>query len=175
MPTPRESILSALQSLLATDPFFPPAAIDEPEPSEWIIVGDTPSSVAPPPAFAGRLFHACAVQDGPPPTLLATARGGGDADELELEAAVAYAVRADLAAGQTQGQARAVRRARRDRAVQRLADLIAANRTLGLGVQVWAELAPAQRDDDIAFPHASACATAVIPVRILYAAAHAAG
>ncbi len=166
--TMREQILLALAQLLASpeaEGFFPPAAIDEPEPSGWIAVeGDA------------RLTHAAAVQDGPPPDRLAFVRSDdGDTDELELEAVVAYAVQCPLVAGQTMAEARSARRARRDEAVERLAALIAANRTLGLGVEVWAELGPAQRDDEVAFANTVAAATAVVPVRVLYTAGHAAG
>lgn len=165
--TPREAILTALADLLvspAAGGFFPPAAIDEPEPSGWVAVGGAPG-----------MLHAAAVQDGPPPERLAYVRGADDTDELELEAVVAYAVQRPVAASETMAVARSARRARRDQAVERLAALIAANRTLGLGAEVWAELGPAQRDDEVAFANAVAAAVAVIPVRVLYTASHAAG
>lgn len=164
--TEREAILQALAALLASPSaagFFPAAAIDEPEPSGWVPVADS------------NLRHACAVQDGPPPDHLARVHGGGDSDELELEAAVAYAVQAVPVAGASPETLRAARRARRDLAVDRIAALIAANRTLGLGVEVWAEVAPAQRDDEVSFANAVPAATVIVPVRVLYTAAHAAG
>lgn len=168
--TMREAILEALRDLLASAEaagFFPPAAIDEPDPSGWVdIAGTSP-----------RLKHACAIQDGPPPDHLAFARGGdeGDAcDELELEALVAYAVVGAPDAGQTQLDVRSARRARRDAGVRRLAALIAGNRTLGLSNEVYAEVRPAQRDDAVAFPNAEPGAVALVPVRVLYTAASAA-
>ena len=167
--TTREDILGALSSLLATDPFFPPADIDEAEPTHWVEVeAVTIDSI--------RLVHACAVQDGPPPTQLGRARGAeGEAlDELELEAAISYGVQAQVGAGVTIRDCQKARRARRDVAVTRVAALIAANRTLGLGPEVWAEVAPAQRDDGVTFANAAPTATAVVPVRVLYSATHAA-
>lgn len=167
----REPILNALAALLADEEgFFPPAVIDEPEPSRWDILGA--------PFAAGMtVLHALAVQDGPPPEVLSFVRGAEHelTDELELEAAVAYGVRVELGAGQTMDRARTTRRALRDLAVRKIAALISANRNLGLGDEVWAEVRPAQRDDDVAFPNATAVATAVVPIRVLYTAAHAAG
>lgn len=168
--TTREDLLNAMVALLATDDFFPPAALDEPEPSSW-------TEVAAAAVNEIRLTHALAVQDGPPPEAMARARGpeGAALDELELELAVAYGVQAEAAAGSTPAQVRTARRARRDEAVTRVAALVAANRTLGLASQeIWAEVAPAQRDDEVAFTNGTATATAVVPVRILYTAAHAA-
>lgn len=170
MSTTREDILQALSALLATRPdFFPPAAIDEPEPTSWPEVSD--------PAANGRqLLHAAAVQDGPPPERLALVRGaeGDPLEELELEAAVSYGVQVKPGHGDGIVECRAARRARRDEAVDLIAELIAANRTLGLGVEVWAEVGPADRQDDVSFPNALPAATAVVPVRVLYPAAHAA-
>jgi hypothetical protein len=168
--TTREDLLDALVALLATDDFFPPAALDEPEPSSWTEVASAAIDEI-------RLTHALAVQDGPPPEAMARARGpeGAALDELELEAAIAYGVQAEAGAGSTVAQVRAARRARRDEAVTRIAALIAANRNLGLpSLEIWAEVAPAQREDEVAFTNATAAATAVVPVRILYTAAHAA-
>lgn len=168
MSTTREAILNALAVLLAeSEGFFPEAVIDEPEPSLW--------SPAPDPSPAGA-FHAVAVQDGPPPERLAYVRGAEDdpTDELELEAAIAYGARVEIVAGRTMAEARSLRRGLRDRAVKTIAGLIAANRTLGLGAEVWAEVGPAQRDDDVAFQSATAVATAVVPIRVLYTAANAA-
>lgn len=171
MSTTRESILNALAGMLAdADGFFPEAVIDEPEPSRWDLVGE---------AFASgmKAMHAVAVQDGPPPERLAYVRGAEEdaTDELELEAVIAYGARVELGGGQTMAEARGARRALRDQAVEIIATLIAADRTLGLGAEVWAEVAPAQRDDDVAFPNATAVATAVVPIRVLYTADHAAG
>ncbi|WGM45238.1 hypothetical protein KOAAANKH_00099 [Brevundimonas sp. NIBR10] len=171
MSTTREAILEALVAMLAgSNGFFPAAVIDEPEPSHW-------DEVAAQPPGTLRLLHAVAVQDGPPPDVLSVLSGpeGENLYELELEAAVAYAVRAEIGAGDTNATGRSARRARRDEGVENLAALIAADRTLGLGPEVYAELQPAQRDDDVAFPNAPATATAVGPIRVLYTAAHAAG
>ena len=169
--TLRESILEALRDLLATDDFFPAAAIDEPQPNPsgpggWAAIAGT----------SPRLQHACAVQDGPPPDHLAFARGAEDqdADELELEAMIAYVVSAAPDSGQLSADCRAARRARRDEAVRRIAALVAANRTLGLSSEVYAEVRPAQRDDAVAFPNAEPGAVALVPVRVLYTAASAA-
>lgn len=162
-----EAILEALRDLLATDPdTFPPALIDEPDPSAWREIADT----------SPRLRDACAIQPGSPSDHLAFVRGGDDldADELEMEPTVAYAVSALPDAGQTAADCRAARRARRDLAIRRLAALIAADRTLGLGGEVYAEVRPAQREDEVAFPNAEPGAVAMVPVRILYTAASAA-
>lgn len=171
MSTMREDILQALSGLLATRPdFFPPAAIDEPEPTSWPVAGD--------PAPNGRQFlHAAAVQDGPPPDRLAFVRGAESdpLDELELEAAISYGVQAKPGHGDTIDDCRAARRVRRDEAVALIAELVAANRNLGLGDEVWAEVGGAARQDDVAFPNALPAATAVIPIRVLYTAPHAAG
>lgn len=169
MSTTREAILTALQAMLDGSGAFPPATIDEPEPSRWEPLADQPDG-------AMKLLHAIAVQDGPPPERLAYARGAeaDPTDELELEAAIAYGVRVELGADQTMAEIRAVRRAARDEGVRVIAALIAGNRTLGLGAEIWAEVLPAQRDDDVSFPNAPAVATAVVPIRVLYTAAHAA-
>lgn len=163
--TMRESILIALKAMIDEDPMFPEAVIDEPEPSRW-------TTLLPPIDDTIGLIHAVAVQDGPPPDILGHARGpeGGALDELELEAAIAYGVQAKPGAGTSIEAARVARRAQRDRAQRRVAQLIASNRTLGLGVEVWAEVGPAQRDDDVAFPNALPAATFVTPVRVLYSA-----
>jgi len=167
--TMRESILEALRDLLASDPegFFPPAVIDEPDPTGWTAI----DGVGP------RLTHACAVQDGPPPDQLAFVRAGEDdqnCDELELEAMIAYVVTAAPGLGDTAEDLRGARRARRDAGVRRIAGLISANRNLGLSLEVYAEVRPAQRDDDVGFKNAEPGAVALVPVRILYTAASAA-
>lgn len=163
--TTREAILQALAAMLATVPeVFPPAAIDEPEPADWTPLGDL--------GDAAHTFHAAAVQDGPPPDHLGFVRGGPGGDELELEAAIAYAVQYRPGPGDSIDKAREIRRAIRDRAAPIVAALIAVDRTLGLAPDVWAEVAPAQRDDDVSFANAVPTATAVIPVRVLYTADH---
>ncbi|WP_332657360.1 hypothetical protein [Brevundimonas sp.] len=155
-----EAILKAIEALILAAPaVFPVPTIDEPEPRLWAPVAGKP-----------MLTHAMMVMDGGPPDQLAFVRGAEDeaTDELEVEVAVGYAVQAKPAAGQSMAQTRAARRAQRDDVVRAFAELIAANRNLGLGVEVWAEVAAPTRDDDIAFPNALPSATAVIPVRVLY-------
>ena len=158
--TTRESILQRLAALLAATPAtFPRPSIDEPEPVAWAEVPGKP-----------RLSHAIMVMDGAPPEVLGFVRGAeaDPTDELELEAAIGYAVQARQEAGQDLAHTRAARRAQRDAVVRAVADLIAQNRNLGLGVEVWAEVGAVARDDDVAFPNAQPCATALIPVRVLY-------
>lgn len=163
--TTREAILQALAAMLATVPeLFPPAAIDEPEPSAWTPLGALGDDA--------RTLHAAAVQDGPPPDHLGFVRGGAGGDELELEAAIAYAVQYQPGPGDDAAKAREIRRAVRDRAAPIVAALIAADRTLGLGHDVWAEVQPVQRDDAVSFANAVPTATAVIPIRVLYTADH---
>lgn len=168
MSEPREDILLALSALLATRPdVFPPAPVDEPEPANWAPVE---------PAGGITLQHAAAVQDGPPPDRVGLVRGaeGDPLEELELEAAISYGVQAKPGPDVTLEACRLARRARRDLAIRTVAALIAANRTLGLGPEVWAEVLPADRQDDVRFANAIPTATAVVPVRVLYTAAHAA-
>lgn len=160
-PTMRERILGALSALLASEAaegFFPPAPIGEAEPSLWTEIP------------AAGLRHAAAVQDGPPPEHLAFARGaaGAGGDELELEAAVAYAVQAAPAAGQDMAALLAARRARRDAAPRRIAALIAADPTLGISPEVYAEARPADRRDEVPFSNALPAAVAIVPVLVLY-------
>lgn len=169
--TTREAILQALQSLLASAAaadFFPPAAIDEPNPERWYDVEPDPEAPGAP-----ALKHACAVQDGPPPAHLAFVRGAADApDELELEAAVAYAVQAVPGAGHSAADLRAARRARRDAGAKRFAALVAADPTLGISPEVYAEVLPVDRQDDVPFPNAPPAATVIAPVRVLYPGAN---
>lgn len=172
MSTTREMILTRLAEIMAqSGGFFPEAEIDEPSPSAWHLVAE-------PGEGDRKLLHALAVQDGPPPEHLSRAHGGADDDtandELELEAAIAYGVRVDGGLGDDRAAIRRARRARRDQAIPVIAHLIAADRTLGLGPEVYAEVAPAARDDDVTLPNAPACATVIVPIRVLYTAAHAA-
>lgn len=155
-----EAILKAIEAMILSAPvIFPVPTIDEPEPTLWAVVVGKP-----------QLTHAMMVMDGGPPDVLAFVRGAeGDAtDELEVEVAVGYAVQAKPAAGQSMAQTRAARRSQRDDIVRAFAGLIASDRTLGLGAEVYAEVGSPTRDDDIAFPNALPAATAVIPVRVLY-------
>lgn len=160
--TTREAILNALVAMLAQSDALPPAVIDEPEPSRWV---ETPVAGGP-----GTLLHALAVQDDTPETL-AFVRGAvfdEAGEELEFTPVIAYAVQIKPVAGMTQAQMRAARRTARDAGVQLIADLIRADRTLGLDAEVCAEIGSPARDDEVAFPNALPSATALIPVRVLY-------
>ena len=159
-PSTHEKILKALEALILSAPaIFPTPTIDEPEPSLWQNVPGKP-----------QLTHAMMVMDGGEPDVLAFVRGaeGDNTDELEVEVAVGYAVQAKPLPGQSTADTRAARRAQRDSTIRAFAELIALNRNLGLGDEVFAEVAAPSRDDDVAFPDALPAATAVIPVRVLY-------
>ena len=160
--TTREAILNALVAMLAKSDALPPAVIDEPEPSRW--------TEAPVPGASGVILHALAVQDDTPETL-AFVRGAvfdEAGEELEFTPVVAYAVQIKPVAGMTQSQMRAARRTARDAGVKIIADLLKADRTLGLDAEVCAEIGAPARDDEVAFPNALPSATALIPVRVLY-------
>lgn len=161
--TTREAILNALVAMLAKSDALPPAVIDEPEPSRWI---EAPAAPGGPPA----MLHALAVQDDTPETL-AFVRGAvfdEAGEELEFTPVIAYAVQIKPAAGMSQAEVRVIRRAARDAGVKLIADLLKADRTLGLDAEVCAEIGAPARDDDVAFPNALPSATALIPVRVLY-------
>ena len=161
--TNREALLQALVALTATDSSLPPAQLDEPEPTRWEL---RQGGVA----IAGELLHALAVQDATPESL-AFVRGAEideAGEELEFTPVIAYAVQAKPGAGDTTAQLRAARRLARDEGVRLIADLIANDRTLGVEVEVYAEVLPPARDDDVAFVNALPSATALIPIRILY-------
>lgn len=161
--TNREALLQALVSLTAIDPSLPPAQLDEPEPTRWKArQGGT--------AIAGELLHALAIQDATPESL-AFVRGAEideAGEELEFTPVIAYAVQAKPGAGDTVDLLRAARRLARDEGVRLIADLIANDRTLGVDAEVYAEVLPPARDDDVAFVNALPSATALIPIRILY-------
>lgn len=149
--TTREALLQSLQALLVDDDFFPAdAAIDAPEPQDWR-------------ELDGGLSDTAAVQDGPV-TVLREACGEGDTWELQLEAALVYAVA---------GADAAARRARRDEGGKRMGDLVAADRTLGgvAGLETYAETEPLERDDAQLSRDTVPAASAVLPVRITYTAA----
>ena len=170
MSTTREDILNALSALMGQAMVLSVVPIDEPEPSRWeaMISG-----------IGGQMQiqHAMAIQDGPPPDVLSFVRGPDDdaCEELELEAVVAYAVQVKPAAGYSPEDSRRERRVLRDEAVKVIAHAIAVDRTLGLGGEVYADVRPAARDDDVAFANAIPTATALVPIHVLYTAAHAAG
>jgi hypothetical protein len=154
MTTQTELILQAMVTRLATDSGFPPADLDVPEPTSW-----SPMSGA-----NASLSQALAVQGGP---VTVTRDGGRDEDyELELEAMIAYAV---------EGTSASLRRSARDSAIERIVALIAANRTLGLGVQVYAEIGAAERDDRSLAPGAPPVALALITVLVTFIAPSPAG
>jgi hypothetical protein len=161
--TTREALLNALVVLAASDPSLPPAELDEPEPTRWATrLGGA--------AIAGELQHAMAVQDDTPESL-AFVRGAEideAGEELEFTPVIAYAVQAKPGAGDTTAALREARRLARDEGVRLIADLIANDRTLGVEAEVYAEVMPPVRDDDVAFANALPAATALIPVRILY-------
>lgn len=161
--THREALLQSLVTMLAGAPSLPPAELDEPEPTRWV----TRPGVA---AITGELVHALAVQDATPESL-AFVRGAvidEAGEELEFTPIIAYAVQAKPGGGDTTAQLRAARRKARDEGVRLIADLIAADRTLGVEAEVYAEVLPPARDDDVAFVNALPSATALIPIRILY-------
>jgi hypothetical protein len=152
--TKRELILQALVARLATDSGFPPADLDVPEPTGW-----SPMSGA-----SQGLSQTLAVQDGP--VTVTRDAGGADDYELELEAMIAYAV---------EGLDVAARRAARDSAIERIVALISANRSLGLGVQTYAEISGAERDDRTLSPGAPPVAMALISVLVTFIAPSPAG
>jgi hypothetical protein len=154
----REAILSALAGLLAADGFFPAVAIDAPEPEAF--VEDTPG-------LPGGLSHFLALQD---PEELVVTRDAGPEDDCELrgEWIVAYIVQAAPAYARVQ-------RARRRTAERKVADLIAADRTLGLNPEVYAELGPATRHNAQPVNATSPCATTLISIFVDFTAPSAAG
>lgn len=167
--TTREDILNSLAAMLRVAG-FDEVPVDEPEPSRW-----KPYEYNGPGQMS--VYHAMAVQDGPPPTSLAFVRGGSDdeaTEELEFEAAVAYAVQVKPGAGSTADDCRYERRRKRDEVVDLVRWLIKQDRTLGIGPEVYAEVGAVQRDDEITFANALPSATAVIPIRVLYTGSDAA-
>jgi len=154
--TTREEVLQALVRMLKAQAFFPDTiAVDAPEVEDW-----RPLS-----GLNVGMSDGISVQDGPV-TVTRQGCGRGDIWELQVEAAVAYAV---------QGLDPTLRRLRGDEAVRMIAAAIDTDPTLGLGVQVYAEVDPAERDDDVPMSGAVAAATRIVPVRVLYTAANAAG
>lgn len=157
----REQILEALAFIVGQALQIAEPPIDEPEPTRWTVrVEQAPGVMS--------VLHAVAVQDDTPDSL-AFIRGGADApEELEFSPVVAYAVQVKPGAGDDVATCRRERRRQRDAAVRLIADAIAADPTLGLDVETYADVRPPARDDDIAFPQALPSATALIPVRVLY-------
>lgn len=168
-PTMHERILLTLKGLIEEDDFFPKPEVDSPEPQEWRPDSEDAGgfTIAPPPggwtedipdpSLPQRMWDAANVADGP----VTVTRDAGDEDdcELMLECAIAYVcASADAAA----------RRARRDAAGKRVETLIAADRTLGLGVQVYARISETSRDDKVAIRHALPVAATVITIQVDY-------
>jgi len=158
MTTRRSQILKALQGLVASDNFFPPAEIDEAQPDAWRESAE---------GLAAGLGDACAVQDGP---LEVTRDGGGEDDfEVRLSAMIAYSV-------QSVDSLRDERRARRDEAEAKIEGLIAANRDLGLGPEVYAIIdQPVFRDEAAYGAGGNTVAVSQITISVDYTAASAAG
>lgn len=170
MSTTREAILQALSSLMGPPFGLSVVPIDEPEPSHWQPMVEGVGGQM-------QIQHALAIQDGPPPDAVGFAHGTDDTgcEELELEAVAAYAVQIRPGADYSIEDCRRERRVLRDEAVKIIARTVALDRTLGLGGEVYAEVRPAARDDEVAFANAIPTATALVPIRVLYTADHAAG
>lgn len=155
--TRHDEIMHALAALIAADPFFPAPEMDAPEPTNL--------RAAVPGAVSSIRDH-CTVQSEEPSEV--TREGGSEVSwELEGRFSVVYAV-----AG---GELRE-RRARRDAAVRHLEAIVEGNRTLGLGdPQIYAELGPVERGNEIAVKGTAGFALALIPVNVQYVARSAAG
>lgn len=156
--TTREDILGALQAMLAADSFFPEADIDADEPKAWRASAD---------GLDDGLADAAAVQDCLEPIVTRNA-GPEDSWELRGEFMIAYAVQAAPANRKAQ-------RARRDRAQEKVEAMIAGDRTLGLGVCIYAEIGPAIRHNNAPIKAAAPVATVLIPINVDYIAPSAAG
>lgn len=151
-PSKRELILERLAALLtspAAAGFFPEPTIDAPEPKDWRDLPET------------GLHDAVNVADGPVESL-AFANGADEPSENELEAAIAYVVA---------GLSPRERRSRRDQGMRLIVALVSADPTLGLGVEVYAEVQEPTRDDNVPIPHAKPVATVVAPIKVLYSGA----
>jgi len=156
MSSKRELIINAVANLLATDNVFPPAQLEEPEPSNFLPADPLNPSIG----------HVLSVQEGP---TIITRDGGRDDDfELEVEILVGYAV---------QAVDRMTRRQFRDAAAARLEALIAANRTLGLTFSPapYAEIRELTRDDNVYTDGGLPVATLILTIAVAYVAASAAG
>lgn len=169
--TTRDDILPRLAAIAAGLAVFPAdVSVDEPEPSRWVALDPDPDTGL-------RLQHAAAVQDGPPAEETGRLSGAADAaiHELELDAAVVYAVQALSGSTLTPAQLRTARRLRRRQAVDAFVAAIQADPTLGLGAEIFADVRPVETFDDVAFADGAPTATAVIPVQVLYTSASPAG
>jgi hypothetical protein len=150
------ALVLGLQTLLATDSFFPAAEIDASEPDDLVaVVGVTP-----------LMNHHCTVQSGKPPEIT---RDGGAANTWEMEAELEVVYLA-------QSQNRVQRRARRETAVAHVVALIAAHHDLGIGdPEIYAEIREAERDDEIAVKGTAPAAIVKITIAVQFIALSAAG
>lgn len=141
--------------------------INEPEPTRWAEAKE-PSGRA--------VLRAVAVQDEGAPDRLAFLRGAVDdpTDELEVTLVIAYAVQIKPALGDDVTKVRTERRRHRKADVALVVAAIEADRTLGLALDTCAEIDPPAYEDEISFQNSLPCATALIPVRVLYTGANAA-
>ncbi len=152
-----DGLLLALKTLIETDPFFPPVELDAPEPVNMRTgIAGAPSSVR----------DHVTVQSEEPSEV--TRDGGAELSwELEARLSVVYAV---------QGGALSERRGRRDAAIRHLEALIEANRTLGIAdPQIYAELQPAERADELVVKGAAGFSLVLVPIHVQYVARSAAG
>jgi len=148
------------------------AAINEPEPTRWEeTVGDSWAPENPP-----TILKSLCVQDEGAPDRLSFVRGAvsDPTEELEVTLIVALAVQVKPGLHFDTTAVRQMRRLIRKEAVAQIVDAIDRNRTLGLTVEVYAEIDPPAYADDVVFQNALPCATALIPVRVLYTGANAA-
>lgn len=148
------------------------AAINEPEPTRWEeTAGDTWAPQNPP-----LIFRSLCVQDEGAPDRLSFVRGAitDPTEELEVTLIVAFAVQVQPGLHYDTTAVREMRRLIRKDAVAAMVAAIERDRTLGLAVEVYAEIDPPAYADDVLFPNALPCATALIRVRVLYTGANAA-
>ena len=146
--------MNAIVAMLATDPIFPPAELDEPEPSNFVAADINAPGVG----------HVLSVTDGASTT---TRDGGRDDDfEIDLEVQVGYAV---------QSTVRADRRRVRDSGSSRIEALVAANRTLGMTFPTYVEIRDVSRDDNVYTADGPPVATLIMTLVVSYVATSAAG
>ncbi|PZU71656.1 MAG: hypothetical protein DI531_15440 [Brevundimonas sp.] len=149
-----------------------PVPINEPEPTRWTELKEATGDPAP-----GRtILRAVAVQDESAPERLSFVRGAtaDPTDELEVTLVIAYAVQIKPGLGDDVSKLRMERRRFRKLEVAAIVAAIEADRTLGLALDVCAEIDPPAYEDGIAFQNTLPCATALIPVRVLYTGSNAA-
>jgi|GEM_PF-2337721 len=150
-----------------------PVPINEPEPTRWTELKEATGD----PATPGRtILRAVAVQDEGAPERLSFVRGAtaDPTDELEVTLVIAYAVQIKPDLGDDISALRTERRRFRKQEVAVIVAAIEADRTLGLAADTCAEVDPPAYEDVITFQNTLPCATALIPVRVLYTGANAA-